>query len=92
VKEIDASGKHISPGIIDEHSHIALSSVNEGTQASSAEVEEGSVIYPEDIDIYRQLSGGTTASQLLHGSANPIGGQSALDEIALGSSCRRNED
>ena len=84
VKEIDATGKHISPGIIDEHSHIALSSVNEGTQASSAEVEEGSVIYPEDIDIYRQLSGGTTASQLLHGSANPIGGQSALVKLRWG--------
>ena len=86
VQEIDATGKHISPGIIDEHSHIALSSVNEGTQASSAEVEEGSVIYPEDIDIYRQLSGGTTASQLLHGSANPIGGQSALVKLRWGAS------
>jgi imidazolonepropionase-like amidohydrolase len=86
VQEIDAKGKHISPGIIDEHSHIALSSVNEGTQASSAEVEEGSVIYPEDIDIYRQLSGGTTASQLLHGSANPIGGQSALVKLRWGAS------
>ncbi|MFM7770312.1 MAG: amidohydrolase family protein, partial [Bacteroidota bacterium] len=84
--EIDATGKHISPGIIDEHSHIALSSVNEGSQASSAEVEEGSVIYPEDIDIYRQLSGGTTASQLLHGSANPIGGQSALIKLKWGAS------
>ena len=84
VQEIDTKGKHISPGIIDEHSHIALSSVNEGTQASSAEVEEGSVIYPEDIDIYRQLSGGTTASQLLHGSANPIGGQSALVKLRWG--------
>jgi imidazolonepropionase-like amidohydrolase len=84
VQEIDATGKHISPGIIDEHSHIALSSVNEGTQTSSAEVEEGSVIYPEDIDIYRQLSGGTTASQLLHGSANPIGGQSALVKLRWG--------
>lgn len=84
VQEVDAKGKHISPGIIDEHSHIALSSVNEGTQASSAEVEEGSVIFPEDIDIYRQLSGGTTASQLLHGSANPIGGQSALVKLRWG--------
>jgi imidazolonepropionase-like amidohydrolase len=84
IQEVDAKGKHITPGIIDEHSHIALSSVNEGTQASSAEVEEGSVIYPEDIDIYRQLSGGTTASQLLHGSANPIGGQSALVKLRWG--------
>lgn len=84
INEIDATGKHISPGIIDEHSHIALASVNEGTQASSAEVKEESVIYPEDIDIYRQLAGGTTASQLLHGSANPIGGQSALIKLRWG--------
>jgi imidazolonepropionase-like amidohydrolase len=83
---IDGTGQdwHITPGIIDEHSHIALASVNEGTQASSAEVQEGSVIWPEDIDIYRQLSGGVTAAQLLHGSANPIGGQSALIKLRWG--------
>ncbi|MFM7309801.1 MAG: amidohydrolase, partial [Flavobacteriales bacterium] len=78
VEVIDATGKHLTPGIIDEHSHIALASVNEGAQASSAEVKESFVIYPEDIDIYRQLSGGVTSAQLLHGSANPIGGQSAI--------------
>lgn len=85
-KVIDAEGLdwHVTPGIIDEHSHIALASVNEGTQASSAEVQEGSVIWPEDIDIYRQLSGGVTAAQLLHGSANPIGGQSALIKLRWG--------
>ncbi|MDZ4822336.1 MAG: amidohydrolase family protein [Flavobacteriales bacterium] len=81
---IDANGKHVSPGIINEHSHIALESVNEGGQASSAEVEEASVVWPEDINIYRQLSGGVTASQLLHGSANPIGGQSALVKMHWG--------
>ena len=81
---IDAKGKHVTPGIIDEHSHIALASVNEGSQASSAEVQQASVIYPEDINIYRQLSGGVTASQLLHGSANPIGGQSALIKLRWG--------
>jgi imidazolonepropionase-like amidohydrolase len=81
---IDAKGKHISPGIIDEHSHIALASVNEGSQASSAEVQESSVVWPEDIDIYRQLSGGVTTSQLLHGSANPIGGQSAIIKLRWG--------
>jgi imidazolonepropionase-like amidohydrolase len=75
---------HVSPGIIDEHSHIALASVNEGSQASSAEVKESSVIWPEDIDIYRQLSGGVVASQLLHGSANPIGGQSAMIKLRWG--------
>lgn len=84
IRVIDANGKHVTPGIIDEHSHIALASVNEGGQASSAEVEEGSVVNPEDIDIYRQLAGGVTAAQLLHGSANPIGGQSALVKMHWG--------
>lgn len=81
---IDAKGKHVTPGIIDEHSHIAAASINEGTQASSAEVTEASVIWPEDIDIYRQLSGGVTMAQVLHGSANPIGGQSALIKLHWG--------
>lgn len=86
-KVIDATGKHLTPGIIDEHSHIALTAgVNEGAQASSAEVRMGDVINPEDINIYRQLSGGVTTSQLLHGSANPIGGQSALIKLRWGHS------
>lgn len=83
--EIDGTGKHVTAGIIDEHSHIAVSSVNEGAQASSAEVQEASVLWPEDINIYRQLSGGVTAAQLLHGSANPIGGQSAIVKMRWGS-------
>ncbi|MBC8266830.1 MAG: amidohydrolase family protein [Flavobacteriales bacterium] len=87
VKTIDASGKHISCGIIDEHSHIAITrGVNEGSQAVTAEVRIGDVINANDINIYRQLSGGVTASQLLHGSANPIGGQSALIKLRWGSS------
>jgi imidazolonepropionase-like amidohydrolase len=81
---IDAQGKHVTPGIIDEHSHVALESVNEGAQASSAEVQESAVVYPEDINIYRQLAGGVTTAQLLHGSANPIGGQSALVKFHWG--------
>ncbi len=85
-KVIDGTGKHLTAGIIDEHSHIALSSVNEGTQASSAEVRMGDVINSEDINIYRQLSGGVTTSQLLHGSANPIGGQSAIIKLRWGKS------
>jgi imidazolonepropionase-like amidohydrolase len=86
-KIIDAKGKHLTPGIIDEHSHIALTrGVNEGTQASSAEVRMGDVINPEDINIYRQLSGGVTTAQLLHGSANPIGGQSVLIKLRWGHS------
>lgn len=87
VKIIDGKDKHLTPGIIDEHSHIALTAgVNEGTQASSAEVRMGDVINPEDINIYRQLSGGVTCAQLLHGSANPIGGQSVLIKLRWGNS------
>ncbi len=84
-KTIDAKGMHLTPGIIDEHSHIALTAgVNEWAQASSAEVRMGDVINPEDINIYRQLSGGVTCAQLLHGSANPVGGQSQLIKLRWG--------
>lgn len=84
-KVINGKGMHLTPGIIDEHSHIALwAGVNEGAQASSAEVRMGDVINPEDINIYRQLSGGVTCAQLLHGSANPIGGQSAIIKLRWG--------
>lgn len=83
--EINAKGMHITTGIIDEHSHIAISKgVNEGGQANSAEVNIGDVVRDNDINIYRQLSGGVTTSQLLHGSANPIGGQSALVKLKWG--------
>ncbi len=82
---IDANGMHLTPGIIDEHSHIAISrGVNEGTLASSAAVRIGDVLNSEDINIYRQLAGGVTTSQILHGSANPIGGQSALIKLRWG--------
>jgi imidazolonepropionase-like amidohydrolase len=85
VKVIDGTGKHLTAGIIDEHSHIAISKgVNEGAQASSSEVRIGDVVNSEDINIYRQLAGGVVASQLLHGSANPIGGQSALIKLRWG--------
>lgn len=82
---VDARGKHITPGIIDEHSHIAIAgNVNEGSHSNTAEVRIGDVINCEDINIYRQLSGGVTAAQLLHGSANPIGGQSAIIKLRWG--------
>ncbi len=78
-KVIDATGKHISPGIVDEHSHIAISNgINEGTQAVTAEVRIGDILNSEDISLYRQLAGGVTTSHILHGSANPIGGQTQL--------------
>lgn len=78
VKIIDGTGKHLTPGIIDEHSHIASDATNEGGQAITSEVRIEDVINPEDPIIYRQLSGGVTAAHILHGSANPIGGQSIL--------------
>ena len=82
---IDGKGKHVTPGIIDEHSHIAVSrGVNESGQASSAEVSIARVVNSDDINIYRQLAGGVTSSQLLHGSANPIGGQSAVIKLKWG--------
>ena len=84
-REIDGKGKHLTAGIIDEHSHIAIQSgVNEGTQASSAEVRIGDVTNSEDINIYRQLGGGVTMVQSLHGSANPIGGQAQLNKLRWG--------
>ncbi len=84
-REIDATGKHITAGIIDEHSHIAIQNgVNEGTQASSAEVRISDVTNSDDVNIYRQLAGGVTMAHSLHGSANPIGGQSAVIKMRWG--------
>ncbi len=83
---IDAKGKHITPGIIDEHSHIAISNgINEGTQSITSEVRMGDVINSKDVNIYRQLAGGVTTSHLLHGSANAIGGQTTLIKLRWGS-------
>ena len=82
----DGTGKHLTNGIIDEHSHIALLSVNEGSQSSTAEVRMADVVDSEDVNIYRQLAGGVTTSQLLHGSANAIGGQSAIIKLKWGES------
>lgn len=81
---IDATGKYLTAGIIDEHSHIAALSINESGHNSSAEVKIEDVIDPEDIDIYRNLAGGVTSIQILHGSANPIGGRSAIIKLKWG--------
>ncbi len=83
---IDASGKHLTAGVIDEHSHIAALSINEAGHNSSAEVKMTDVVDAEDIDIYRNLGGGVTSIQLLHGSANPIGGRSAILKLKWGES------
>ena len=82
---IDASGKHISPGIIDCHSHMASDGgINEATQAITAEVRIGDFVDGDDITIYRQLAGGVTAANILHGSANPIGGQNQVIKLRWG--------
>lgn len=82
---IDAAGRSISPGIIDCHSHMATDGgINEATQAITAEVRIGDFIDADDINIYRQLAGGVTAANVLHGSANPIGGQNQVIKLRWG--------
>lgn len=82
---IDATGMHVSAGIVDEHSHATISGGgNESGQAISAEVSIGDVINSDNINIYRQLAGGVTSAQILHGSANPIGGQSGIIKFRWG--------
>ncbi len=83
---IDATDKHLTAGIIDEHSHIAALAINEAGQNSSAEVKMTDVVDPEDVGIYYALAGGVTSLQLLHGSANPIGGRSAILKLKWGES------
>ncbi|AWO00769.1 amidohydrolase [Chitinophaga alhagiae] len=87
---VDGTGKHLTPGILDEHSHIAISrGVNEGTQSVTSEVRTADVVNPDDVNIYRQLSGGVTSSHLLHGSANTIGGQSQLIKLRWGANAEQ---
>lgn len=81
---IDGTGKYLTSGIIDEHSHIATASINEASQSITAEVRIGDNLNPDDINIYRQLAGGVTSSHILHGSANTIGGQTQLIKLRWG--------
>ncbi len=82
---IDGTGKHVTAGIIDEHSHVgATGGINECSQSVTAEARIADVIDPEDMEIYRQLSGGVTASHILHGSCNTIGGQTQLLKFRWG--------
>lgn len=83
---IDGTGKHVTAGIIDEHSHIAAASINEGGQSVTSEVRIADNLNPDDINIYRQLSGGVTSSHILHGSANVIGGQTQMIKLRWGAS------
>jgi imidazolonepropionase-like amidohydrolase len=83
--ELDATGLHVTPGILDAHSHsMILGGVNEGTLPSTAMVRIGDVVNSETDNIHQQLAGGTTAVNLLHGSANPIGGQSQTIKLRDG--------
>ncbi len=75
VRTVDAAGRYLMPGIVDAHSHLGLSSVNEATNPVTAEVWVGDVLDPLDVGLYRALAGGVTASHAMHGSANVIGGQ-----------------
>jgi imidazolonepropionase-like amidohydrolase len=82
---IDGTGKHVTPGLIDAHSHTAIAGgVNEFGKTITSEVRIRDVIDPDDINIYRELAGGLTTAHLLHGSANPIGGQSQVIKLRWG--------
>ena len=82
---INVRGMHISPGIIDCHSHMATDGgVNEGTESITCEVRVGDFVDANDITIYRQLAGGVTSANILHGSANPIGGQNQVIKLRWG--------
>jgi imidazolonepropionase-like amidohydrolase len=82
---IDATGEFVTPGIIDCHSHIAIDgNVNEGGTSVSSMARIPDVLNPNDIDIYRDLAGGTTVANVLHGSANSIGGQTVVIKLRWG--------
>jgi imidazolonepropionase-like amidohydrolase len=83
-KVIDATGLFVMPGIIDPHSHIAISTTNEATSPVTAEVTVGDAIDPTDIAIYRALGGGVTTIHAMHGSANAIGGQCTVLKMRYG--------
>ena len=84
VRVVDATGKHVTPGIIDAHSHIALSSVNEASNPIVAEVQMRDAVDPTDIGIYRALAGGVTSIHVMHGSANPVGGENETLKLRWG--------
>lgn len=83
---IDASGKYVMPGIVDPHSHTMADAINEGARSVTSMVRIKDVLNPTDINIYRQLAGGVTTINVLHGSANTIGGQNATVKLKYGHS------
>jgi imidazolonepropionase-like amidohydrolase len=81
---IDANGKYVMPGIIDAHSHSAAEAINEGSQSVTAQVRIQDVLREDGISLYRSLAGGVTTLNVLHGSANTIGGQNAVIKLRWG--------
>jgi imidazolonepropionase-like amidohydrolase len=82
---IDATGRHISPGLIDCHSHMAVSgAVNESSHSVTVEVRIGDALDATDIGLYRALAGGLTTANILHGSANAMGGQNQVIKLRWG--------
>jgi imidazolonepropionase-like amidohydrolase len=81
---VDGAGKYVMPGIIDCHSHIMAEAINEGSVSVSAMVGISDVLNPEDIAIYRALAGGVTSANILHGSANSIGGKTLVMKMRWG--------
>ncbi len=88
VEVVDVSGKWITPGIIDCHAHIALDSVNEGTLSVTSMTGTEDVIDPTSFNIYRDLAGGVTTANLLHGSANSIGGKNVVIKLRWGKTAK----
>jgi imidazolonepropionase-like amidohydrolase len=83
-KVIDGAGKYVIPGIVDAHSHSASEAINEGSNSITAEVRLTDVLRQDNINLYRELAGGTTTLNILHGSANTIGGQNAVVKLRYG--------
>ena len=81
---IDGTGRYVTPGIIDAHSHTAAEAINEGSQSVTAEVRMTDVLRQDGVSLYRQLAGGVTSANVLHGSANTIGGQNMTIKFRYG--------
>jgi imidazolonepropionase-like amidohydrolase len=81
---VDATGRFVTPGIIDAHSHIAADSINEGGTTVSSMTGIEDVLDPTDINVFRDLAGGLTVANVLHGSANPIGGKNTVIKLRWG--------
>jgi imidazolonepropionase-like amidohydrolase len=81
---IDGNGKYVIPGIVDAHSHSAAEAINEGTQSITAQVRMEDVLRQDALGLYREMAGGVTTLNILHGSANTIGGQNATVKVRWG--------